>query len=599
LPPIDEFPEIFFLPLAVPAPEAFGDADPGVLARRIPDFLQQLVNRGMAGPAGMLEVQSPPDEEPVQWEVLRQPPEPEDAFAMVPEGEAVRMVVFGVVAADDLGYRVELTAVHAEDLESGLATRFQVLVRSKRMVKDLCTLARRLARHLHVPEPVVPPGLLTDSAPAFLRFLTALDSAALLSGDLAIDVPAQDRERLLRPFYEALSLDPAFGLALRLGQTTVAHAWDEGQLTPAACLRFIDDCFELRPQDGEGCVALGDLLASEGEEDRALRWYRQAIRQDPPPGRGLENLGILLANRGDTKAARELWLRGLESDGHPDFCGHLARLSFAEHEELDAWEMVQRGLRRIRERASRYGEWEDDGRGSGVLLRYLVEHLVDHAPPEDVVAALYELCGVLQDDEDRVDLGLCLLSAGEPLEARAELIAGRDGLVHPDVRDQAQRALLGLDVKEFEKRFARAADRASKGRNPQACLVEFQLFLDLQPGFWPALYFSALAKRRLGEGDEALDLLAEALHHRPGQPDALLVMGELFSERGNPKRAVECLDEALVERPDDTELLCKRAEFLLALDRFAEARADWDQAAAQDAEHPAVKALRRRFKRGD
>ena len=41
-----------------------------------------------------------------------------------------------------------------------------------------------------------------------------------------------------------------------------------------------------------------------------------------------------------------------------------------------------RGLTRIRERASRPGEWEQDGRGAGLLLRYLVEHLEDETPPE-------------------------------------------------------------------------------------------------------------------------------------------------------------------------------------------------------------------------
>lgn len=576
LEPVDQFPEIFFLPLAVAEPDAFEVHDPGVLARRIPDFVQQLVNQGQPGPAAMLEVQS--GESPVQWELLREPPDADQAFRLVPAEEAVRVVVFGTLAAEKGGYRVELTAVHGEDMEVGLATRFDVFVRAERPVGDLCALARRLARHLHLAEPQPSEGLLTESGPAFFRFLVALDSAALLSGDLAIEVEARDRPRLLQPFYEALSLDPGFGLALRLAQVTVGQAWDEGCLEAQHCIRFLDDCLALDPADGEGCVGVADLLVSHEHEAAAQRWYSRAVAQDPPSSRGLENLGILLANRGETEEARRLWVRGMELDGHPDFCGHLARLAFAEDEGVDAWQLIQRGLRRIHERSSRFGEWEEDGRGSGVLLRYLVEHMADHPPPEDVVAGLYELCGVLHDDEDRVELGLCLLAAGDPREARAELIAGRDGIVHPDVRDRAQRALLGLDLTDFEPRFSRAAEWATSGRNGNACLAEFELYLQLQPEFWPALYFSALARREQGEQDLALDLLAEALRIRPEQPDVLAVMGELFAERGNHKRAAECASEALLVRPDDVDLLCLRARQWLDLGRGDEARDDWDRA---------------------
>ena len=57
---VDPVPEVMFLPLAVPEDQGFGEHDPGVLARRIPDFVHQLLNQGQVGPTGVLEVQSPP-----------------------------------------------------------------------------------------------------------------------------------------------------------------------------------------------------------------------------------------------------------------------------------------------------------------------------------------------------------------------------------------------------------------------------------------------------------------------------------------------------------------------------------------------------------
>ena len=49
-------PDVYFLPLALPEPKQFPGLDVGVVCRRIPDFLHQLINHGKAGPIGMLEL---------------------------------------------------------------------------------------------------------------------------------------------------------------------------------------------------------------------------------------------------------------------------------------------------------------------------------------------------------------------------------------------------------------------------------------------------------------------------------------------------------------------------------------------------------------
>ena len=91
----DPLPEVMFLPLAVPQEQGFGDLDPGMLARRIPDFVHQVLNQGQAGPTGVLEVQSPPEEGPVVWVVMDAPPDPEEAFDLLPDNAEVRAVVTG------------------------------------------------------------------------------------------------------------------------------------------------------------------------------------------------------------------------------------------------------------------------------------------------------------------------------------------------------------------------------------------------------------------------------------------------------------------------------------------------------------------------
>jgi hypothetical protein len=70
-----------FLPRAVPEDEGFGDVDAGVLARRIPDFVHQILNQGQVGPTGVLEVQTPPEEGAVLWVVMDAPPDRDEAAA--------------------------------------------------------------------------------------------------------------------------------------------------------------------------------------------------------------------------------------------------------------------------------------------------------------------------------------------------------------------------------------------------------------------------------------------------------------------------------------------------------------------------------------
>jgi len=588
-------PEVMFLPLAVPEEEGFGELDCGVLARRIPDFVHQVLNQAQIGPTGVLEVQSPPDEGPVSWVIMDAPPGPEDAFDLLPDEEEVRAVVTGELVPVDGGLRVEFHVYFAEDADERFTSKVGGVIGLDDPVPGLLQLTRRLARMLELPYHEPPRGIMTRSGRAFFRFLHGLDNAMLLSGDLQIEVVG-DREALMRPFADALGLDPGFGLALRVAHSTMAVALAGSRLDRDAARRFLDRCYSAQPYDGEGCVAVAEQLREMGDDQRAIAWLEHASHLDPPPARGLESLGILFANRGETIAARDLWLRGLAVDGHPDFFAHLARLHFTEQRELDAWEMIVRGLRRMLERTTRAGEWNDDDRGAGVLLQYLHEHLAEQRAPADVVEALLDLRALLAG-EDRVHLGLSLAASERPADARSELVAALSdqGALGSDARDLCVRALLRLDVTDFERRFARAVDQAMRGSRPRECLAELQLWLELQPTFWPALFHGAIAKHRLGQHDEALDLLVEADRLAPGRSEILHRMALLFDERGNPKRALELAEAALAARPEDVALHAARVQFLLRLDRRDAAKKALDAALELDGAARELQQLRRRL----
>lgn len=589
-------PDVFLLPLAVSDPTGLRrlGVDPAVLARRIPDFLHQLVNQGDSGPTAMIEIQTPADEHPVRWAELDEVPEAEEAFELLPDGEYARALVLGKLWASEDVVGIELHVHFAEDLDTPCSTKLAAVVPLSDPASALRRLAERLARVIDLGFPPLPSGLLTRDGRAFFAFLEGLDGVALLSGELSID-PGCDSEALLRPLAQALAFDPGFGLALRAWHAAVASAVDRQLLDPRAQTRLQDECLRLRPRDGEACVAIADHLAARGDTEHAMAWLQHAVQLEPPPPRGLESLGIACANRGDVQAARSLWIAGLEQDGHPDFFAHLARLEFAQGDDAAAWDKVRHGLRRIHERSVRYEEWGDDGRGCGVLLAYLVEHLSERRPPAAVLAAVRGLVGVLRSAEDRIELGLCLSELGGRELALIELDAGLAGELSAEARDRGVRAVLRLKVRGFEAKFAKLVDSVMRIRDPRRVLAELERYRALEPRFWPALFYSGVARRRLGEEELALDLMAEVLRARPGQPDALAEMAAMFDRRGNPKRALECIEDALSARPGDPHLLGRRALYQHRLGRGGQARESLRAAMVRGAGTAELEEIRRQI----
>lgn len=602
-------PGVFLMPFAVPEPLELPGVDAEVVARRLPDVLHLLLNGGSSGPAGMLEVQSPPSEGPRRWVTLSDEPSPEEVFTMLGDAALQCALVVGSLRAAEDGLAVDLSVHFAApgdnpgeppaDADAAaplgpIGRGVHGIVRLGDPATSLLLIAEHLAQVLGLRFQRPPRHVLTTRADAFLALLDGLDGAALLSGDPAFE-SERAGEDLLLPLVSALKTDPGFGLALRTLGAALFPAFDSGRIDRAACGRIVDLAFATRPLDAEGSVSVSEQLALIGDEVRARAWLEHAILQEDPPSRAFESLGVSLANEKNTLRARELWMHGLGIDGNPDFFGHLAQLAFAEDRPLDGWDRFLRGARRIRERALRSAEWSCESRAPSVLLRYLAERLDDIRAPEEVAEAITDLAGLLDDPVERADLGTCLVRIGREDLAAAELRPALGAPLPAMTRDRAARALLAVEIPGFESRFAAASDRALRGKDPRGALLEMQACLDRAPDFWPAMFYAGVALRRLGRSDEALDLMNEVVVRHPGQPDALGEMAEMFDERGNSKRALECVEEALGEEPEDVELHLLRAQCLEHLGRREDATASLDRAIELEPNNPRHRRQRRRF----
>ena len=140
-------PEVMFLPLAVSDAEGFRGFDPSTYARRLPDFLHQVLNEGHVGPTAMLELQSTTEQGPVRWVQFDEPPDRDEAFELLPPGLEVRAVVTGELAATDLGLRVEFHVYRSDD-DAHVTAKVGGTLSFDDPVAGLLRLARHLARLL-------------------------------------------------------------------------------------------------------------------------------------------------------------------------------------------------------------------------------------------------------------------------------------------------------------------------------------------------------------------------------------------------------------------------------------------------------------------
>ncbi|MEO0480258.1 MAG: hypothetical protein AAF196_12325 [Planctomycetota bacterium] len=366
--------EIFFLPFALP--DGAGQElplDAEVLSRRIPDLLHQILNGGpdADGPAGMLEIHLPDEEAGAQWISLTEVPDVDEVLERIRDEAEPRALVTGELRSRVGTLEVQLTLNFAEPAQLPMVIHGVLDVLDP--MHGLLSLAKHLSSTLRLPFHRPETGALGTNATAFFEMLQGLDGAAKLQGDFFVE-GEQGCVALVEPLVRAVEVDSSCGWALNAFAQAVFLALETGRATIDPFLDLIDRSLVAEPAHSEACVAVAETLASLGRERRAESWLRHATELSATSPAALECLGVLLANRGESVEARELWQRGIEGGGGPDFFAHLGRLAFAEGRIEDGWEKFRRGIWRLWERSERRDEWDPTQFGPTVLLRYLAEH---------------------------------------------------------------------------------------------------------------------------------------------------------------------------------------------------------------------------------
>lgn len=213
-----------------------------------------------------------------------------------------------------------------------------------------------------------------------------------------------------------------------------------------------------------------------------------------------------------------------------------------------------------------YHKMLDQGEQSPEVLANLVRVLVKQKKPAQAVALLRE------SDPDKarlLDAMAALVEAGYAKEARAVLDLLAEAA--PDSPDLP---------------FYKAVIAYEAEHNPRQALAILDQVKPENPNYDKALRFRIQIASEIGDLNRAQQLVAEARQRYPDKKEFVAVEAALYDRRGDTAKAAAVLKEALVNSPDDVELLYRYGVALEKLKRRDEAKAVMERIVAKDPTNP-------------
>lgn len=462
----------------------------------------------------------------------------------------------------------------------------------------------------------------TKDKQAMLSFLVGLGNLSALQGRT---IPAT-ADQLLNPLMDAINRDPKMDgamealhamtdilLAVAQGDRTAtplclqalmiaaqrrkddAQAWHHlavvgrrlGDL-PTAVNGF-NQAFNLQPTNVQIAVDFIQTLRRAGDAENALKVAQHAVEQgnEAPPILAL--LGSLLIEIDDFDAAEPFLRRAVDEGQIPSAFGDLANVLWDRSEDdtdeqkedrEEAMKLLETavGLRHVAKSSidMLLDLATDDGNGRAVAL--LNQSGEQHGENAAVLTALatFELDG---DDTEAARGWLTKLLA----------------LPRRSLDDDAfaRRALLGLDLADFEERYEAAIDQVNSGKpgDQAKAAVFMREVIAKDPRYWQPHLMLALAVRQT-EGDAAaLSHLMNAVRLRPNDAQIRQLIAAILRKQGRPREAVEHLRAVVALNPRDVDPVVNLATCMRDANMFAEARQICTAALQMIPNHPQFKAI--------
>jgi Flp pilus assembly protein TadD len=151
--------------------------------------------------------------------------------------------------------------------------------------------------------------------------------------------------------------------------------------------------------------------------------------------------------------------------------------------------------------------------------------------------------------------------------------------------DQSARSRSAILTDDAKLRVAEAADVGGDG---DLALSMYVAAAQNAPTDVPLQLRCADALARRGHYGEAKQLLTDRLKTNPRQPELTRGLALVYLISGDPRHAIEMLDQILAARPDDAAALTDKGIAMDLLQRHAEAQALYRQALASSPNDPAI-----------
>lgn len=461
----------------------------------------------------------------------------------------------------------------------------------------------------------------TKDKQAMLSFLVGLGNLSALQGRT---VPAT-ADQLLNPLMDAINRDPKMDgamealhamtdilLALQADRTAVPlslqalsiaaqrrkedpEAWHHlavvarrlGDL-PTAVNAF-NQAFNLQPSNVQITVNFIQTLRRAGDSENALKVAQHAVEQGNEAAPILALLGSLLIEIDDFDAAEPFLRRAVDEGQIPSAFGDLANV---------LWDRSDDDTDEQREDREDAMNLLRTSVGLAHVAKSTLDMILDLATEDqhEEAIALLRTAGEKHPENPAVltSLATFLIESDEPDQAR-EWLEKLLALPRRSLDDDAfaRRAMLALDIDDFEERYEQAIDQVNSqepAKQAQAA-VFLREVIAKDPRYWQPHLMLALAVRE-SEGDAAaLSHLMNAVRLRPNDAQIRQLIAAILRKQGRPREAVEHLRAVVALNPRDVDPVINLAACMRDANMFGEARQICTAALQMIPNHPQFKAI--------
>ncbi|HMD90218.1 MAG TPA: tetratricopeptide repeat protein [Anaerolineaceae bacterium] len=345
------------------------------------------------------------------------------------------------------------------------------------------------------------------------------------------------------PFVAALAMNLA--PRQRAEQIMLQDGWQrQAAVTSgkAVASEKTDQSFEqlvvFEPWRGDMLELLGDNKLAEGQVDKAILAYQQALNLKTLSMKGMTALGDSYQQKGQAAQAIQLWQKALTAGGDPDV---LAMRIANEERRMQDYAGEMQTLH----------AWQT-ARPKNAWVPYEMGLLQAASQPQMALAMLKQsgeidyvyaiksetLQNAIQQALQHTDLGYQQVSIGRALS----------GLGEWDLAEQAfqQATLSDPDYAEAWAFLGEALQQTGQDGS-----ADLQKALQLNPASVVAQTLWAVQMRQQGRDDVALVYLHEAAEEEPGQGIWQVEMGNILAEMGDTASALDHFNLAVQIEPNN------------------------------------------------